>query len=92
VVEVVPDRRIVLRWEASDTASGETNGYQTTVTMEFEPLEDRRTLVSITEEGWRPTEAGQRASYGNCEGWTNALCCMNAWLEHGINLRQGFYA
>jgi uncharacterized protein YndB with AHSA1/START domain len=92
VVEVVPDRRIVLRWEASDTGSGETNGYQTTVTMEFEPLEDGRTLVSITAEGWRPTEAGQRASYGNCEGWTNALCCMNAWLEHGINLRQGFYA
>lgn len=90
VVEVVPNRRIVFKWEADDdeTASG---GYHTTVTMEFQPLEDGRTLVSIAEEGWRQTEQGLRSSYGNCEGWTNALCCMKAWLEHGINLRDGFY-
>jgi uncharacterized protein YndB with AHSA1/START domain len=88
VVEVVPDQRIVLRWDATDDGS-ET--YQTTVTMSFEPLDGDRTLVTIAEEGWRPTEAGQRASYDNCEGWTNALCCMKAWLEHGITLRDGFY-
>jgi uncharacterized protein YndB with AHSA1/START domain len=96
VAEVVPDRRIVLRWEANEEppaggAGGGGASYLTTVTMEFEPLDDGRTLVSIAEEGWRATEAGQRASYGNCEGWTGALCCMKAWLEHGINLRDGFY-
>lgn len=98
VVEVVPDKRIVFRWEAGEDASTEGDagtsgaGYQTTVTVEFEPLQDGRTLVSIAEEGWRSTEAGQRASYSNCEGWTNALCCMKAWLEYGINLREGFHA
>lgn len=95
VVEVEPNRRIVLRWAASeastegDRASSATG--QTTVTMEFEPLDDGRTLVTIAEGGWLPTEQGQQAAYGNCEGWTNALCCMKAWLEHGINLRDGFY-
>ena len=88
VVDVEPDRRIVLRWEAAD---GGDDPYETTVTMEFEPLDDGRTLVSITEDGWRDTEAAQKASYDNCEGWTGMLCAMRVWLEHGINLREGFY-
>jgi uncharacterized protein YndB with AHSA1/START domain len=97
VVEVEQDRRIVLRWEAADGAQSTTDepvadaSYSTTVTMEFEPLDGDRTLVTIAEEGWRPTPEGQRASYGNCEGWTNMLCCLKAWLEHGINLRAGFF-
>jgi len=97
VVEVVPNRRIVFRWEANEDAPADDQavtasaGYQTTVTMEFAPLEDGRTLVSIAEEGWQPTAGGQKASYGNCEGWTGALCAMRVWLEHGINLREGFY-
>jgi len=89
VVEVEPDRRIVLRWEAAD--SGDDGPYETTVTMEFEPLEDGRTLVSIAEEGWRETDTGRKASYGNCEGWTQMLCAMKVWTEHGIKLRDGFY-
>ena len=90
VVEVETNRRIVLRWEAGD--SGEGDRYQTTVTMEFEPLGDDRTLVTIAEEGWRPTEAGQQLAFGNCEGWSGVLLCMKGWLEHGLNLREGFYA
>jgi len=88
VVEVERDRRIVLRWQAADDG-GEP--YETTVTMEFEALEDGRTLVTISEEGWRDTAGGQQASYGNCEGWTGMLCAMKARLEYGINLRDGFY-
>jgi uncharacterized protein YndB with AHSA1/START domain len=59
--------------------------------MSFEPLDDGRTLVSISEEGWRPTDAALQASYGNCHGWTQMLCALKAWLEHGINLREGMY-
>lgn len=84
VVEVEQDKRIVLKWDADE-------GRQTTVTMNFEPLEDARTLVQITEEGWRQSEAGLKASYGNCEGWTGMLCAMKVYVEHGINLREGFY-
>src|SRR3954468_7064618 len=98
VVEVEPERRIVLRWEANDGAPSDGDaavtasaGYKTTVTMTFEPLEDGRTLVSIAEEGWRETEAGLKASYGNCQGWTQMLCALKAYLEYGINLREGMF-
>lgn len=88
VIEVVPQKKIVLRWDAADP--GEP--YQTTVTMEFEPLDgDTRTLVSISEEGWRQSEAGLKASYGNCQGWAQMQCALKAYLEHGINLREGMY-
>ena len=87
VVEVQPDRRIVLHWGAA----GGDPAY-TTVTMDFEGLDDGRTLVSITEEGWHETPEAQRAAFGNAEGWTGMLCAMKAYLEHGINLREGFYA
>ncbi len=90
VVEVVPDQRIVLRWEAPE--DGDPAGtYETIVTMRFEAIEQGRTLVQIHESGWRENAEGQKASYGNCEGWTGMLCAMRAWIEHGINLREGFY-
>ena len=98
VVEVVPNEKIVLKWEAYEgegpNESGElpeAGGYDTVVTMRFEGLDDGRTLVSISEEGWRETAAGLKGSYNNCEGWTGMLCAMKMWVEHGINLREGFY-
>ena len=98
VVEVVPNQRIVLEWEASEGEAPnveggelENAGYNTTVTMSFKPLDDGRTLVEIAEEGWRPTPGALKSSYGNCQGWAQMLCAMKAWLEHGINLREGMY-
>jgi uncharacterized protein YndB with AHSA1/START domain len=96
VVEVVPNERIVLRWEAHDGTIGEegtdlATGYQTTVTMTFEPLDGGRTLLTIAEEGWRETPGGLKASYDNCGGWAQMLCALKAWVEHGINLRDGMY-
>jgi len=98
VVEVERNRRIVLRWDASESAPAEGEAlppapsYKTIVTMTFEPLDEGRTLVRISEHGWRETEGGLRASYGNCHGWTQMLCALKAWLEYGINLREGMYA
>lgn len=89
VVEVERDRRIVLRWAADEQGA---SAYQTTVTMTFEAIEGGRTLVSITEEGWRETEGGQKASYGNCGGWMQMLCCLKAHKEYGVNLREGMFA
>ena len=100
VVEVVPDQRIVLRWAASEgeppnlpevDSKERGTGYQTKVTMTFQGLDDGRTLVEIAEEGWRETEGALKASYGNCQGWSQMLCALKAWLEHGINLREGMY-
>ncbi len=97
VVEFVQDEKIVLEWGASEAESGEIGArmkgadYKNTVTMLFKPTDDGRTLVEIVEEGWRDTPGGRRSSYLNCEGWTGMLCAMKVWLEHGINLREGFY-
>jgi uncharacterized protein YndB with AHSA1/START domain len=88
VVEAVPDERIVLRWKANDP-DGEP--YSTTVTIAFAPVGEGRTRVEIAEEGWRETPAGLAASYGNCMGWSQMLCALKVWLEHGINLREGMY-
>lgn len=82
--------RLVLRWdgEAAQDESG-----MTTVTFTFTPLDgDTRTLVSITESSWQPTPEGAQNAFGNCMGWTGMLAALKAWVEHGINLREGFYA
>lgn len=89
VDEVVKNERIVFRWDAS-TAKGEAP-YKTKVEMRFEPLEDGGTMVTISEGVWHANENGLVKSYLNCEGWTQMLCCMKAYLEHGINLREGYY-
>ena len=89
VDEVVPNERIVLRWDANE--DGKPAGYKTTVTMRFKPTDDNRTLVEIEEKGWRDSEAGLKASYGNCMGWSQMLAALKMWVEHGINLREGAY-
>ncbi|HCM27402.1 MAG TPA: ATPase [Treponema sp.] len=93
VDEVVADKRIRLHWAAADDGpEGQpAEPHDTTVTMVFEQLDDGRTLVTVSEEGWRETPKGLKASYGNCEGWTGMLLALKVWLEHGIKLRQGLY-
>jgi uncharacterized protein YndB with AHSA1/START domain len=99
VIEVVPDAMIVLKWQANEGEPPNVEGgemtssdYKTLVTMTFSPLDDgRRTLVEIAEEGWRENEGALKASYDNCQGWSQMLCALKAWLEHGINLRDGMY-
>ena len=98
VIEVVPNELIVLQWQASEGEAPNVEGgqmapvdYKTTVTMSFKALEDGRTLVEIAEEGWRETPGALQASYGNCQGWSQMLCALKAWIEHGINLRDGMY-
>ena len=49
------------------------------------------TKVTIAESGWSETPEGLKASYGNCMGWSQMLAAMKAYVEYGINLRQGFY-
>lgn len=83
--KVVPNQLIIFEWKATD------GDYKTRVEMKFEPLDQRSTLVTIAESGWKETQKGLESSYGNCEGWTQMACSLKAYLEHGINLREGFY-
>ena len=89
VVEAVPNERIVIQWGGEAT----TDDSGTTTTFEFEPIDDgARTLVTISESSWKPTPTGAERAFDNCEGWTGMLAALKIWLEHGINLRDGFYA
>lgn len=89
VIEADPPRRIAIEWKG-EAASGERG--TTTTVFEFEPIDgDTRTLVTITESAWLPTPDGAKRAFGNCEGWTGMLAAMKAWVEHGVNLREGFY-
>lgn len=91
VTKVVPDERILFTWDAADVEQGDAPGRQTTVEMTFETLSTGSTLVKISESGWKETQKGLNTSYSNCHGWTQMSCCLKAWVEHGINLREGFY-
>lgn len=89
VVEADPPRRIVIEWAGAETTREEGT---TTTTFAFEPIDDgARTLVTITESSWKPTAGGAVSAFGNCEGWTGMLAALKVWLEHGVNLREGFY-
>lgn len=85
VRECVKNERIVFEWA---TSSGD---YDTRTEMTFESLNANETLVKITESGWKEDEQGLKDSYGNCYGWTQMACCLKAWVEHGINLREGAF-
>lgn len=81
VVEVEENRRIVFDWEAS--------GRKARVTIRLEGRDDATTLVSINETGFPLDEAGVRQALQQTQGWTDFLCSMKAFLQHGVNLRLG---
>jgi uncharacterized protein YndB with AHSA1/START domain len=97
VIEVEPEKKIVFEWAANDGPPEgddpvQRTDYKTRVTMTFEALDGgARTLVAIEEHGWRQNETGLKASYGNCQGWTQMQCALKAYLEYGINLREGMF-
>ena len=83
VRQVIANERIVFEWEAME------RGYNTKVEMVFKALDANNTMVQISESGWRDTPKGIESSYGNCGGWMAMLSFLKAYLEHGINLREG---
>lgn len=92
VLESVSPERIVLEWAAQPGTTAE-GGRSTRVTLRFEEADGgARTRVRIAESAWTASPDGARAAFGNAEGWTGFLAALKVWLEHGINLREGFYA
>ncbi len=83
VFETVRNERIVLGWEGA-------KGLDTRVEMQFE-ADGQDTIVSISETGWRETQADLDSSYLNCFGWGQMLCCLKGYTEYGINLRKGAF-
>lgn len=81
VKEVHRPDRIAFSWGAS--------GKDTDVDIVLADEGDDRTLVDITEDGWLMDNAGVQQALGQTRGWTDFLCSMKAYLQHGVNLREG---
>lgn len=61
------------------------------VEMTLTRVNDDATIVSVNEKSRNHDEAGLKWLKQNTEGWANFLCCLKAWLEYGINLREGAF-
>jgi uncharacterized protein YndB with AHSA1/START domain len=85
VKKVEQNKLIELEWQAGD------GDYNTQVRMEFESLVPDKTLVRITESGWRQTPKGLESCLGNCRGWSQMLLCLKVYVEQGTNLRSYLY-
>lgn len=75
------NRYISYRWDDMD-------GTETLVEIKLSEKKPGITLVEITESGRENDEAGITWLGRNSGGWGNFLCCLKAWVEHGINLRK----
>ncbi len=87
VDEVVPHERVVLRLNSTEWKKSSSDSYDVRVVFEVESLSPDKTLLKISEDGWKDDADGIKASYENCGGWQHMATCMKAWLEHGIDLR-----
>lgn len=87
VSKVVKNELIELTLDSVEWKKTATDSYPVRVIMEFEPLDDGTTMLSISEEGWKTDADGLKGSHDNCGGWTHMAMCLKAWIEHGIDLR-----
>ena len=84
VTKVIPGELVSFNWEGA-------KGKKLLVKISLRELEDRSTVVSVTEGKMEGDKAGIEWYGGNTEGWANFLACMKAYLEYGINLRKGAF-
>jgi len=88
VKQVIDNELIELTLDSENWDKTVASGYDVTVTIAFEALDDRTTMVSISESGWLHDEPGYKASHENCGGWQDMLLCLKGYLEYGIDLRK----
>ncbi len=80
-LQTEPDRSISFSWAAS--------GIEAQVDFRLEPDGPGATIVRVSEAGWPADAQGIARCVEQTQGWMHMLCCMKAYLEHGIDLRRG---
>lgn len=83
VGKIEKDRYVSYYWNVEDK--------ELLVEITLTPQPDKSTVVNITEKQMPHNEAGMNWLKGNTEGWANFLACLKAYLEYGINLREGAF-
>jgi uncharacterized protein YndB with AHSA1/START domain len=86
VIQTIKNQKIVFEW----SSAVETNRLR--VEIAFESLGEDSTMIKISESGWTNEEqTSLDESYSNCQGWTQMLCSLKAYLEYDKNLREFYY-
>ncbi len=83
VGKIIPDSYLSYWWT--------NDGVETLVEITLTPAAAGSTVVTVTEKSRNNDEDGRRWLMQNTEGWANFLACLKAWLEYGINLRNGAF-
>jgi len=81
MTECTENKSVAFTWPAYKA------DYDLNAAFEFEE-KDGKTIVTITEEGWKGDDEGINSSLANKEGWTDMLLCLKAWITYGIDLRK----
>src|SRR3546814_179035 len=81
--EIKPHEYISFDW------SGGVEGML--VEIGLEPTADGATIVRVIEQQMRKDDEGIQQAIGQSEGWANFLACLKAYLEYGVNLREGAF-
>jgi len=81
VYEVEKDQLIIFDWGPSQTRAR--------VTIRLRAEGAGATIVSINESRFPMDREGVGRALGQNAGWTYFLCCLKAWVTHGVNLRKG---
>lgn len=81
VVTVEKDRMIIYESDALGT--------HIRTTVKFDPDGPEATVVTITDSSFEMTEDGIKRALGQNAGWTYTLCGLKAYVQFGINLRDG---
>jgi uncharacterized protein YndB with AHSA1/START domain len=85
VRQVVRNKRIRFEWPRD-------NGQNlNTVEFHFKRFGPKITTMVISESGWPDTKKWRVTSYRNVQGWMHMACSLKAYLEYGVNLRQGSF-
>jgi uncharacterized protein YndB with AHSA1/START domain len=81
IQKVEPNKNVVFRWPAT--------GIESVVDITLDSLDANSTLIRVIETGWELNVQGAEYANRQTGGWTHMFLCLKAFLEYGINLRDG---
>ncbi|MFC3016679.1 SRPBCC family protein [Virgibacillus litoralis] len=78
ILEVEESKKIVFSW-------GVEHGEETVVTITLKKLDDKSTIIEVTESGLREDDPEiVNKMIGQKEGWVYMLSCLKGYLEYGV--------
>lgn len=80
--DIIPNEKISFNWDPANP--------QMTVDIMLEQAGDA-TIVTVKEGNFSDHKDAVQQAIGQTEGWANFLVCLKAYLEYGINLRNGAF-